>query len=88
MFGEPHDIPHEFPEYRDVIKTLHDNNSQFQQLYSEYHELDREIHDIELNVEPVSDFYAEDLKKKRVHLKDEIYTMLRAHCVTTAAVAY
>jgi uncharacterized protein YdcH (DUF465 family) len=38
--------------------------------------LDKEILEIEQNVEPVSDFYAEDLKKKRVVLKDKLYEML------------
>lgn len=77
MFGEVHDIPHEFPEYQDVIHTLCNNNSEFQRLYSEYHALDNEIREIEQNVEPVSDTYAEDLKKKRVFLKDKIYATLR-----------
>jgi uncharacterized protein YdcH (DUF465 family) len=79
MFGEVHDIPHEFPEYQDAIRTLYDNNSEFQRLYSEYHALDNEIREIEQNVEPVSDAYAEDLKKKRVFLKDKIYATLRHH---------
>lgn len=77
MFGEPHDIPREFPEYRDLIRHLHDNDSDFQRMYVEYHALDQEIRDIEQNVEPVSDFYAEDLKKKRVFLKDQLYDKLR-----------
>ena len=77
MFGEPHDIPREFPEYSDLIRHLHDNDSDFQRMYVEYHALDQEIRDIEQNVEPVSDFYAEDLKKKRVFLKDQLYDKLR-----------
>ncbi len=85
MFGEPHDIPHEFPEYSEVIEALQESNSLFKDIYQEYHDLDREIHDIEQNVEAVSDFYAEDLKKKRVLLKDKIYTMLRSHDATVAA---
>lgn len=77
MFGEAHDIPHEFPEYRELIQKLYQSDAEFQRIYGEYHQVDREIHDIELNVEPVSDFYAEDLKKKRVLLKDKIYMVLR-----------
>ncbi len=79
MFGESHDIPREFPEYRDVIQHLHDNDSEFQRMYVEYHALDQEIRDIEQNVEPVSDIYAENLKKKRVLLKDRLYAKLRRH---------
>lgn len=81
MFGESHDIPHEFPEYRNLIDKLRDTDSEFQDLYSEYHALDREILDIEQNIEAVSDSYAEDLKKKRLLLKDQIYDILRTHTV-------
>jgi uncharacterized protein YdcH (DUF465 family) len=45
------------------------------------HTLDQEIRAIEQNVEPVSDQYAEDLKKKRVLLTDQIYTTLQAQSV-------
>lgn len=79
MFGERHDLPHEFPEYRDVIQQLRDSNGEFARLYEEYEALDDEILKIEQNVEPVSDFYAEDLKKRRVHLKDQLYFMLKNH---------
>ncbi|MEZ5673313.1 MAG: DUF465 domain-containing protein [Thiotrichaceae bacterium] len=77
MFGEHHDIPHEFPEYKELIKHLYHNDSGFKRLYTEYHDLDNEILQIEQNVEAVSDVYAEQLKKKRVYLKDEIYAVLR-----------
>lgn len=79
MFGESHDIPHEFPEYQHVIRVLHETHPEFQRIYSEYHDLDTEIRNIEQNVEPVSDYYAETLKKKRVLLKDQIYTLLKSH---------
>ena len=46
-------------------------------MYVEYHALDQEIREIEQNVEPVSDTYAEDLKKKRVLLKDQLYAKLQ-----------
>jgi len=79
MFGESHDIPHEFPEYRELAKQLCDADPEFQSMYSEYHQLDEEIRQIEQNVEAVSDLYAEELKKKRVALKDKIYDILTHH---------
>ena len=39
--------------------------------------LDAEILKIEQNLETVSDAYAEELKMKRVHLKDQLYKMLQ-----------
>ena len=82
MFGESHDIPHEFPEYQELITRLREENQEFQQIYSEYHALDEEIRQIEQNVEAVSDMYAEGLKKKRVLLKDQIYEFLQKYTST------
>ena len=79
MFGEPHDIPHEFPEYKDRIRALFDGNAEFKGIYTEYHELNAEILKIEQNLETTSDNYTETLKKKRVVLKDKIYALLREH---------
>lgn len=79
MFGEHHDIPHEFPEYKEVIPQLCEQDHDFQQLYQQYHDVDEEVLQIEQNLKPVSDTYAEDLKKQRVHLKDQIYARLREH---------
>ena len=77
MFGEAHDLPHEFPEYQDLIEQLRASDLDFRHMYIEYHDLDEEIRKIEQNVEAVSDTYAEELKKKRVLLKDRIYQVLR-----------
>jgi len=76
MFGERHDLPTEFPEHAELIKALRDVNPVFGAMYKEYDALDKEILKIEQNIEPVSDFYAEDLKKKRVLLKDKLYETL------------
>jgi uncharacterized protein len=76
MFGERHDLPHEFPEHAELIKALCDVNPVFAAMYKEYDALDKEILKIEQNVEPVSDVYAEDLKKKRMLLKDKLYETL------------
>jgi uncharacterized protein len=76
MFGERHDLPHEFPEHAELIKVLRDVNPVFAAMYKEYDALDQEILDIEQNIEPVSDVYAEELKKKRMILKDKLYSTL------------
>lgn len=77
MFGERHDLPHEFPEYSPIIDDLLANDEEFRQLNQDYNALDDEILKIEQNVEPVSDAYAEELKMKRVHLKDRLYDIIR-----------
>ncbi|MFZ1828019.1 MAG: DUF465 domain-containing protein [Candidatus Competibacteraceae bacterium] len=78
MIGESHDLFHEFPEYRNRIAELKDADAQFASLYDQYHTVNDEVERIEWQIETPSDFYTEALKKKRLHLKDEIYTILRA----------
>jgi len=78
MHNEQHDLSHEFPEYRERIHTLKAENAHFRRLYDEYHELDRQVHRAGTDVEPVSDEHAEELKKQRLLLKDELYGILKA----------
>ena len=77
MFGENHDLVHEFPEYKERIHQLKLENNHFSRLFDEYHTVDREVRRIEQGVETPSDFYTEDLKKQRLSLKDELYAMLK-----------
>lgn len=77
MLIENHSLVNEFPELRDEIHDLKMNNHHFARLFSEYHDLDHEVHRIEQGSEVSSDEYLENLKKKRLQLKDELYGMLR-----------
>lgn len=77
MYGEKHDLHHEFPEYNDKIHDLKVSNAHFAKLFDEYHEVNNEILRIEQEIETPSDAYVEDLKKRRLHLKDELYRMLQ-----------
>lgn len=78
MTIEPHDLNHDFPEYRDTIEKLKVADPHFSKMFDEYHQLDQEVHLIEQGVEAVSDIYTEVLKKKRMLLKDALYQMLQA----------
>lgn len=73
-----HDIGSEFPELKDKIHVLKTENAHFAKLFDAYNEADREVARIESEVEPTSDAYAEECKKKRLALKDEIFAMLKA----------
>jgi uncharacterized protein YdcH (DUF465 family) len=77
MQSEHHDLIHEFPEYREEIHKLKMTNEHFKKLFDDYHKLDREVYRVEYNIEPKSDKDMEDLKKKRLALKDEIFKMLK-----------
>lgn len=77
MFGEHHDLVHELPEYKDKIHEMKTSNAHFAKLFEEYDEVDHEIRRIEQEIETPSDEYTEELKKKRLHLKDELFAMLK-----------
>ncbi len=77
MTIEKHDLHHEFPEFTDEIHQLKMNDAHFSRLFKDYHELDREVHRIEQGVENTSDDYLETKKKERLHLKDELFIMLK-----------
>lgn len=77
MLNEKHDLIHELPEHRDTIHQLKMNNNHFARLFDDYHEVDHEIHRIETGVENTSDDYLEERKKQRLHLKDELYSMIQ-----------
>ena len=79
MFVTRHDLPHEFPEHVSLIAELRTKDPEFEALIEQYDALDEEIVEIEQNDEHVSDAYFEELKMKRVHLKDRLYAMLRDH---------
>ena len=77
MFGEKHDLIHELPEYKDRIHELKTHNAHFAKLFDEYHDLDHEIRRIEQEGVDTSDEYFEELKKKRLQHKDEMFAMLQ-----------
>jgi uncharacterized protein YdcH (DUF465 family) len=77
MFGEKHDLVHELPEYKDRIHELKMSNNHFAKLFENYHEVDHEIHRIEEGNETPSDEYTEELKKKRLLLKDELLEIIK-----------
>jgi uncharacterized protein len=73
---QQHDLAHEFPEHKDTIHALKTANAHFSKLFDEYHVVNREVIRIEQNIEPVTDEYAENKKKQRLLLKDQLYAML------------
>lgn len=77
MFGENHDLIHELPEFREKIHEMKMSNNHFARLFDEYHEVDHEVRRIEQELETPTDEYTEELKKKRLHLKDALFEMLK-----------
>jgi uncharacterized protein len=76
MLGESHDLLHEFPEYEGKIAKLRESNEVFHNLMDEYDWLDAQIRSLEELSTPISDFHMEEMKKRRLLLKDRLYTIL------------
>ncbi len=77
MLNEKHDLVHELPEHRETIHQLKISNNHFSRLFDDYHKVDHEIHRIETGIETTSDDYLEGRKKQRLHLKDQLYSMIQ-----------
>lgn len=77
MTVEHHDLHHEFPDMANQIRDLKMKDRHFARLFDEYHDIDREVRNIENEAEAASDERLEALKMKRVHLKDELFAMLQ-----------
>ena len=73
MYIQPHDVEHEFPEFKQTLEEMKSQDSHLAQLVEEYEQLNAEIVDIEENEKPFQDFEFEEMKKRRLKLKDEIY---------------
>jgi len=78
MSHVPHELHEEFPDAANALHTLKTDDAHFARLADEYHTVNRAVHRIETDVEPASDEVLEDLKKKRLHLKDQIAALLAA----------
>jgi uncharacterized protein len=72
----PHELAEEFPNHTGKLHDLKLSNAHFAKLADQYHEINREIHRIESGVEPASDERSTNLRKQRLHLKDQIAALL------------
>ena len=76
MSHTPHELADEFPQDRDLIHRLKQDDAHFARLAEEYHTVNRTIHRIESEAEAASDERMESLKKERLALADQISAML------------
>lgn len=76
---QKHILTEEFPEFAEKIHTLKVEDAHFKRLFDEFDELDHEIYRIESNAEPANDETLNDLRVKRVHLKDGIFQYLSSN---------
>lgn len=79
----PNELDEMFPHAKAIIHQLKQSDSHFSKLADHYHEINRSLHRMETNVEPVSDETMEIERKKRLALLDQIAAIIGR--ATTAA---
>ncbi len=67
-----------FPEYRDLITRLKTTDHHFTRLFDKHNSLDEKITQMVAETGPSADLQIEALKKQKLHLKDEIYALLKS----------
>ena len=78
MQVEHHELQREFPEFLDAMQALRASDSQFCEMFDEYHSLTGQVEHLEEEDVPVDDFTIEEMKKARAKLKDKMYRLLLA----------
>lgn len=74
---EKHDLHHEFPQFEDKIHDMKMSDNHFRKLFDEYEDLNHKIHGVE-TTGLFTDDELNDMRSKRLHLKDELYEMLKS----------
>ena len=71
-----HPLVVDFPEHKETIQVLKLNNAHCKHLLEQYQTVDEEIVRIETELEPASDARTEQLKRRRLQLKDELMALV------------
>lgn len=77
MSHTPHELAEEFPTEVEKMHALKAHDAHFAKLYDDYHEVNRAIHRSETGAEPMDEAYEQQMRRRRVALKDEIAAILR-----------
>lgn len=75
---KPHDLTEEFPEDAAKLHALKGRNAHFARLVAEYEEVNEAVHEAETRLAPTDEAHEEELRRRRLALKDEIRRMLQA----------
>ena len=76
MTHTPHELADDFPDKTERIHLLKVSDPHFRKLFDEYHDVNRAIHRAETLVEPMEDLAEQDMRKRRMRLKDELARMI------------
>lgn len=76
MSNTPHTLAEEFPDQMDLIHRLKTTDAHFARILQQYDQINDEIHRAETNIAPMEQLAEEQLRKRRLMLKDEILIYL------------
>ena len=66
-----------FPEHRELISSLKGSDHHFTRLFDQHNALDQKIKNMEDGQEIATNVEIEVLKREKLQLKDELYTILK-----------
>lgn len=66
-------------EYGDIIPQIKAENAHFSKIFEKHNELDKLIGEVENGRSHMEDLELEKLKKEKLNLKDEAYSIIVAH---------
>lgn len=66
-----------FHEFRELITQLKNSDTHFSRLFDKHNELDQRIKNMESNIELATNDEIEVLKREKLHIKDELYAILK-----------
>jgi uncharacterized protein YdcH (DUF465 family) len=67
-----------FPEYRALITKLKTDDAHFLKVFNKHNALDDEIKELEQHGSTVFTNEVQELKKKKLHVKEELHTILKS----------
>jgi uncharacterized protein YdcH (DUF465 family) len=74
---EHHDLAAELPQYKDRIHQLKGSDAHFRKLVTDYEAVCKELGRMETGIENAADAVVEQRKKIRLHLKDQLLSILK-----------
>ena len=79
MLNENHALIFDFPEFKQDIVHLNHKDPAFEEQSKQYHLLDYEIRQLEIDGSPTDDEHMQQLKVQRANLKDVLFQKLKEH---------
>jgi uncharacterized protein YdcH (DUF465 family) len=72
-----HNLSGEFPEFKEKIHSLKTVDEHFRRLFEEYSEVSLAVHRSEQRIDLLAEEAEEQLRIRRLRLKDELYARLK-----------